>query len=152
MLKKVLYNSRFLNEVLIYNRGIGNFRTCLIIYLGLVKPAWNLRSELTQTKWQSLPRAVRVSSRQASELWTGGPTLSASFSKESTKFKVAVKSLSSGGRVIYCGEECVGGGGWGNSMIDSPASRTINSHFCCLFIPLNVSIKACSLLRGRVLT
>jgi len=44
-------------------------------------------------------------------LRTGGPTLSASFSKESTKFKVAAKSLSSGGRVIYCGKEGVEGRG-----------------------------------------
>jgi hypothetical protein len=76
-------------------------------------------------------------------LRTGGPTLSASFSKELTEFKVAAKSLSSGGWVIYRG---------GDSMIDSAASRTINSHFCCLFIPFNVSIKACSLLRKQVLT
>jgi hypothetical protein len=88
-----------------------------------------------------------VSSRQASRLRTGGPTLSASFSEELTKFKVAAKSLSSGGRVIYYEEE--GGGG---SMIDSPASRTINSHLCCLFIPLRVSIKAYSLLGERVFT
>ena len=38
--------------------------------------------------------------------------------------------------MIYCGEEAVGRGEGGSSMIDSPASRTINSHFCCLFIPL----------------
>jgi hypothetical protein len=53
---------------------------------------------------------VCISSRQASRLRTGGPALSASFSEERTKFKVAAKSLSSGGRVIYCGEEGLGGG------------------------------------------